>query len=101
MQSDSYSAAQAQTLKSVVLQSPDGANVLPLLATAVDALGNNSEFSGMLGAEIFRSDLEDVLRPLSGGKCPYTAGLRGSRFTRRLRLGAAASCSAITFSAGR
>ena len=62
--------AQAQTLKSVVLQSPDGANVLPLLATAVDALGNSSEFSGMLGDEIFRGDFEDVLRPLSAGKCP-------------------------------
>lgn len=69
LQSDSYTAAQAQTLKSFVLQSPDGGNVLPLLASTVDALGNNSEFSAMLGDAIFRSDFEDVLAPLRAGKC--------------------------------
>jgi CSLREA domain-containing protein len=69
MQTDVYTAAQAQNLKTITLNSPDGGNMLPLVATAIDAAGNNSEFSPMIGDAIMRSDLEDILAPLTLGKC--------------------------------
>ncbi len=69
MQTDVYTAAQAQSLKTITLNSPDGGNMLPLVASAIDAAGNNSEFSPMIGDAIMRSDFEDVLAPLTPGKC--------------------------------
>ncbi len=69
MQTDVYTAAQAQSMKTITLNSPDGGNMLPLVATAIDAAGNNSEFSPMIGDAIMRSDFEDVLAPLTMGKC--------------------------------
>ena len=69
MQTDVYTAAQAQSLKTITLNSPDGGNMLPLVATAIDAAGNNSEFAPMLGDAIMRSDLENVPAPLTVGKC--------------------------------
>ena len=69
MQTDVYTAALAQSLKTIMLNSPDGGNMLPLVATAIDAAGNNSEFSPMIGDAIMRSDFEDVLAPLTVGKC--------------------------------
>jgi len=67
--SDTYTAANASTAKSFLLEAADGANVLPLVAVAVDAAGNVSEFAPMLGDVIFRSDFEDVLAPLNRGSC--------------------------------
>ena len=69
MQTDVYTAAQAQSLKTITLNSPDGGNMLPLVATAIDAAGNNSEFAPMLGDAIVRSDFENVPAPLTVGKC--------------------------------
>ncbi len=68
--SDTVSAAQAQSIQTFVLTAPDSANVLPLVATAVDADGNTSEFSPMLGDPIFHADFEDTLGPLAPGYCP-------------------------------
>lgn len=67
--SDSIAAAQAQNVRSFSLTSPDGGNLLPLVATAVDAAGNTSEFSAMVGDPIFRSDLEDNPAALTAGSC--------------------------------
>lgn len=68
--SDSIDIAEAQTLQTFSLAAPDSGNVLPLVATAIDALGNTSEFSVMQGDEIFRADFEDQLRPATPGYCP-------------------------------
>jgi hypothetical protein len=67
--STSVSAAQSQQLQTFMLVAGDGGNVLPLVATAVDAAGNTSEFSPMIGDEIFRSDFEDSLAPAALGNC--------------------------------
>lgn len=65
--SDSYLAAEAGASKSLTFAAPD--NVLPLVAVAVDALGNTSEFSPVLGDSIFRADIEDSLAPELPGVC--------------------------------
>ena len=67
--SDSISAAEAQSIKSFTLTPADGGNVLPLLANAVDADGNTSEFTVMIGDAIMRSGFEDVPAALTPGKC--------------------------------
>ena len=67
--SDTYGAADAQQLRTFTLTAFDGANVLPLVATAVDAAGNASEFTPMVGDEVFRGDFEDTLAPASPGVC--------------------------------
>ncbi len=68
--SDTIVSAQAQQLLPFTLIAGDGGNVLPLVASAVDAAGNTSEFAPMLGDEIFRGDFEDVLGPPTPGTCP-------------------------------
>ena len=67
--SDTYTAANASMTKSFLLLAADGANVLPLVAVAVDASGNVSEFAPMQGDVIFRSDFENVLAPPGRGSC--------------------------------
>jgi CSLREA domain-containing protein len=67
--SDTITAAQAQSTKNFTLTPADGGNVLPLLANAVDAEGNQSEFTVMVGDAIMRSDFEDVTAALTAGKC--------------------------------
>lgn len=67
--SDTISAAQAQSTRSFTLTAADGGNVLPLVATAVDAAGNTSEFSLMQGDPIFRGDFEAMPAPLTPGFC--------------------------------
>ncbi len=67
--SDTITAAQAQSTKNFTLTPSDGGNVLPLIANAVDADGNQSEFTVMVGDAIMRSDFEDVAAPLSAGRC--------------------------------
>jgi hypothetical protein len=67
--SDSYVASNAGTSKNFTLTAADGANVLPLIAVAVDAAGNASEVSPMLGDAIFRQDFEDVLGSEAPGQC--------------------------------
>ena len=67
--SDSITADEVQSTKTFTLTSADGGNVLPLLANAVDADGNTSEFTVMLGDAIMRSGFEDVLAPLTLGSC--------------------------------
>jgi CSLREA domain-containing protein len=67
--SDTISAAQAQTVKNFTLTPSDGGNVLPLLANAVDADGNQSEFTLMVGDAIMRSDFEDIAAALTVGRC--------------------------------
>ena len=67
--SDSITAAEAQSAKTFTLTPGDGGNVLPLLANAVDADGNTSEFTVMVGDAIMRSDFEDVPAALTPGKC--------------------------------
>ena len=64
--SASISAAQAQQSVSIDLSAT---HFLPITAVAVDALGNTSEFAPALGEEIFRSGFEDVLAPLTPGRC--------------------------------
>ena len=66
---DTITAGEAQQLLPFNLISADGANVLPLVATAVDAAGNTSEFSLMLGDEIFNGDFEDVQGAATAGVC--------------------------------
>jgi CSLREA domain-containing protein len=67
--SDTITAAQAQSTKNFTLTPTDGGNVLPLLANAVDADGNQSEFTVMVGDAIMRSDFEDVSAALTVGRC--------------------------------
>jgi CSLREA domain-containing protein len=68
--SDTIAEAQAQSLRTFTLTAADSANVLPLVATAVDAEGNTSEFSPMQGDPIFRGDFEDQLAAPAPGYCP-------------------------------
>jgi hypothetical protein len=67
--SDSYVASNAGTSKNFTLNAADGGSVLPLVAVAVDAAGNVSEFSPAQGEAIFRQDFEDVLGPATPGIC--------------------------------
>jgi CSLREA domain-containing protein len=67
--SDMIGAAEAQMLQTFVLTSVDGGNVLPLLASAVDAAGNTSEFAPMQGDPIFHDELESTPTPLTPGSC--------------------------------
>ena len=67
--SDSISAAQALSTKNFTLTPGDGGNVLPLLANAVDADGNQSEFTVMVGDAIMRRDFEDAATGLTVGRC--------------------------------
>ncbi|HWS25225.1 MAG TPA: hypothetical protein VN259_01500 [Xanthomonadales bacterium] len=67
--SASVSVAQAQQLISFTVTSPDGAGILPLTATAVDAAGNTSEFAPMLGEALFRDEFEDTPAPQRPGTC--------------------------------
>ena len=67
--SDSVTAAEAQSIKSFTLTPSDGGNALPLIANAVDADGNTSEFTVMIGDAITRSDFENVPAALTAGRC--------------------------------
>jgi hypothetical protein len=67
--SDSYVASNAGTSKTFTLSAADGGSILPLLALAIDAAGNASEFSPAQGEAIFRQDFEDVLGPETPGIC--------------------------------
>lgn len=67
---DTITSGQAQQLLPFTLSAVDGNNVLPIVATAVDAAGNTSEFSPMLGDEIFNGDFEDTQGPPTPGVCP-------------------------------
>ena len=67
--SDTYLASSAGATKGFTLVAADGGSVLPLVAVAVDAAANVSEFSAMLGDIIFRSDFEDVLGAATMGSC--------------------------------
>ncbi|GMU44363.1 MAG: hypothetical protein IT479_06495 [Xanthomonadales bacterium] len=62
-------AVDAQTPRSFTLASPDGGNVLPLTALAVDADGNSSEFAPVQGEAIFADGLEDQASTLTPGRC--------------------------------
>jgi len=67
LSSSTISAVQAQQTLSVTLN--DTLGVFPLTATAVDALGNTSEFAPMLGDVIYRTDFEVSQAPLTPGIC--------------------------------
>lgn len=67
--SDTYGEAEAQQWRAFMLSSGDGNNLLPLVATAVDAAGNTSEFTPMIGDVVFRDGLEDEPMPESPGSC--------------------------------
>ncbi len=64
--SATITAAQAQQ---VLMLDTSALGLLPLTATAVDAAGNTSEFAPTQGEEIFRSGFEDVLAPITPGRC--------------------------------
>jgi hypothetical protein len=64
--SASISAAGAQQNLNIDLSAT---SFLPLTAVAVDAAGNQSEFAPTQGEEIFRSGFEDVLAPITPGRC--------------------------------
>ncbi len=65
--SDSYLATEAGLFKTLSVSAPN--NALPMVAVAVDALGNTSEFSPVLGDSIFRADNEDILALELPGVC--------------------------------
>ncbi len=65
--SATISAAQAQ--QTLTIDVTTLGSYLPLTATAVDAVGNTSEFAPAQGEEISRSGFEDVLAPLTPGRC--------------------------------
>jgi len=65
--SDTYGEADAQSMRSFQLEA-DG-NVLPLVALAVDASGNTSEFSPMIGETLFADGLEEEPAAFSVGFC--------------------------------
>ena len=65
--SDTYGEADAQLARN--FQIDTDANVLPLTALAVDAAGNTSEFSTMLGDELFVDGFEDSPGVFSAGQC--------------------------------
>lgn len=67
--SEIIEAVDAQMPQTWALTAPDGANLLPLVLTATDAAGNNSEFSAMVGETIFADALEDQAPVLTAGKC--------------------------------
>lgn len=67
--SDTIGAEQAQSLRTFTLTSADGANVLPLVASAVDAAGNTSEFAPMQGDPIFYDELESTQESPTPGSC--------------------------------
>lgn len=65
--SDTYGEADAQQPRNFLLASD--ANVLPLTVLAVDAAGNTSEFSAMLGETLFADGLELGPAGFSDGHC--------------------------------
>ena len=65
--SDTYGESDAQQVRAFNLVG-DG-NVLPLTTLAVDAAGNTSEFSPMVGDELFVDGLEDDAATFSPGRC--------------------------------
>lgn len=67
--SETIEAVDAQLPQTWVLTAPDGGNVLPLVFTATDAAGNNSEFSTMAGEAIFADALENQPPVLTPGNC--------------------------------
>lgn len=67
--SDTYNNGDAQQLRDFTLSAADGGNILPLVATAVDSDGNTSEFSAMMGDEIFVDGFEDEAAMFSPGEC--------------------------------
>lgn len=67
--SETIDAIDAQLPQTWALTAPDGGNLLPLVFTATDAAGNNSEFSAMVGETIFADGLEDQAPVLTAGKC--------------------------------
>ncbi len=65
--STTISAAQAQ--QTLILDTSNLGNLLPLTASAMDADGNTSEFAPMLGDEFMRAGFEDTLAALVPGTC--------------------------------
>jgi CSLREA domain-containing protein len=65
--SATISAAQAQ--QALTIDVTTLGSYLPLTATAVDAVGNTSEFAPALGDDISRSGFEDQLAPLTSALC--------------------------------
>lgn len=65
--STTISAAQAQ--QTLILDTNNLGNLLPLTASAMDADGNTSEFAPMLGDEFMRAGFEDTLAALVPGTC--------------------------------
>lgn len=65
--STTISAAQAQ--QTLILDTSNLGNLLPLTASAMDADGNTSEFAPVLGEEFMRAGFEDALAPLVPGTC--------------------------------
>lgn len=66
---DTVGAVDAQLPRNWSLSAPDGINLLPLVFTATDAAGNNSEFSVMSGDAIYADALEDQPAVLTTGRC--------------------------------
>lgn len=67
--SDTYNNGDAQQLRNFTLNSADGGNVLPLVATAVDSVGNTSEFTAMVGEALFADGMEGEPAAFSAGSC--------------------------------
>jgi len=67
--SDTYNNGDAQQLRNFTLNAADGGNVLPLVATAVDSVGNTSEFTAMVGETLFADGMEDEPAAFSVGSC--------------------------------
>ena len=65
--STTISAAQAQ--QTLLLDTSSLGLLFPLTAAAVDADGNTSEFTPVLGEQLMRSGFEDSLAPLVPGTC--------------------------------
>ena len=68
--SDTYGESDAQQARAFNLVG-DG-NILPLTTLAVDAAGNTSEFSPMLGDELFADGLESGPASFGPGRCGET-----------------------------
>ncbi len=66
--SDTYGESDAQQARAFNLVG-DG-NVLPLTTLAIDAAGNTSEFSPMLGDDLFVDGLETEPATFGPGRCP-------------------------------
>lgn len=67
--SANIAAIDAQLPLQFMLSAPDGGNLLPLTALAVDAAGNSSEFAPPQGETIHAGAFEDTPAALPAGRC--------------------------------